>query len=402
MAVVAIGLTARPAARPVGAVQGAMSSVPQVGLAVGFAVSSPVSDLPEQASFAAPVARLASVPPFIPVPTLSFDGLKGTDDFFAPSAPNPNGDVGPNHYVQAAGTLVVVYDKTGAPLTAPFRVISLFASLGGLCSFHIAGGRVNVLYDPLAVRWLLSQIAFNPDPPYHQCIAISKTADPTGSYFLYDFVVPGSNFNDLPRFGVWADAYYMADDQFVKGTTFNGAGVFAFDRAKMLAGDATASFIYFNEGPGPGSMLPADVDGVTPPPVGAPGYFAMLAADEFGDPADAVRLFAFRANFANPGASTFSELPESPIPVAAFDPLGPNGSRQIEQPSPATSSHYLDAIQDRLMYRLAYRNFGGSRESLVVTHSINVGFDSSTTAGHQAAIPYDHLHLSLPPLTFPL
>ena len=400
MAVVAIGLTARPAARPVGAVQGAMSSVPQVGLAVGFAVSSPVSDLPEQASFAAPVARLASVPPFIPVPTLSFDGLKGTDDFFAPSAPNPNGDVGPNHYVQAAGTLVVVYDKTGAPLTAPFRVISLFASLGGLCSFHITGGRVNVLYDPLADRWLLSQIAFNPDPPYHQCIAISKTADPTGSYFLYDFVVPGSNFNDLPRFGVWADAYYMADDQFVKGTTFNGAGGFAFDRAKMLAGDATASFIYFNEGPGPGSMLPADVDGVTPPPVGAPGYFAMLAADEFGDPADAVRLFAFRADFANPGASTFSELPESPIPVAAFDPLGPNGSRQIEQPSPATSSHYLDAIQDRLMYRLAYRNFGGSRESLVVTHSINVGFDSSTTAGHQAAIRYYELRRSLPAGTF--
>src|SRR5207247_3297829 len=114
-----------------------------------------------------------------------------------------------------------------------------------------------------------------------------------------------------------SDAYYMADNQFLGGSTPRGAGAFAFDRAKMLAGDATASFIYFDL-PAFGGMLPADVDGQAPPPVGAPNYFAMLAADELGDAFDAMRLFSFHADFADPAAATFTELSESPLAVASF------------------------------------------------------------------------------------
>ena len=129
----------------------------------------------------------------MPAPLLSFDGVSNQDNFnafgFRVSPPDTDGDVGPNHYVQIVNLLVRVYDKAGNPLTAPFKLSSLFTPLGGQCAAPDAGDPI-ALYDPLADRWLLSQFAFTSisSPPYHECIAISKTGDPTGAYFLYDFV----------------------------------------------------------------------------------------------------------------------------------------------------------------------------------------------------------------------
>ena len=47
------------------------------------------------------------------------------------------------------------------------------------------------------------------------------------------------------------------------------------------------------------------------------------------------------------------------------------------------------------MHRLAYRNFG-SRESLVVTHTVNVGPNPLTVGGHQSAVRYYEFRRSLP------
>ena len=44
------------------------------------------------------------------------------------------------------------------------------------------------------------------NPNNHQLIAISQTGDPTGAYYLYDFMMPNNKFNDYPKFGVWSDA----------------------------------------------------------------------------------------------------------------------------------------------------------------------------------------------------
>ena len=41
----------------------------------------------------------------------------------------------------------------------------------------------------------------------HQCIAVSTTGDPLGTYYLYDFNF-GPEFPDYPKFGVWPDGYY--------------------------------------------------------------------------------------------------------------------------------------------------------------------------------------------------
>ncbi len=343
----------------------------------------------------------------IPAPLVSFDGLNNTDNFNAfGGRVNPsddNGDVGPNHYVQQINLLVRVFDKTGTPLTAPFKLSSLFAPIGGQCSVQDAGDPV-VLYDPLSDRWLLSQFAFASvsAPPYHECIAISKTADPTGAYYVYDFVTAGNELPDYPHLGVWPDAYYMMVHQFTNGGPFNGTGIYALDRKKMLAGDPTAGYIYFNlnlasHPEGVGGGLFADVDGLTPPSAGRPGIFAYFTATSFGDPANGIRLFDFHADFAVPANSTFTEPQTTyaaPLPVAAFSLANPPGRDDILQPPPATTAAALDAIADRFMHRMAYRNFG-DHESLVTNHT--VGAPASTTLGvFRAGVRYYELRRPLP------
>ena len=328
--------------------------------------------------------------PLIAAPENSFDGLSSDDNAAVLGVrylpPDTVGDVGPNHYVQAVNTLVRVYSRTGTPLTPAFLMSQLFSVLGAPCGTNDDGDPI-VLYDQAADRWLISQ--FVASSPYQQCIAISQTGDPTGAYHAYAFQMPNTKFNDYPHFGVWPDGYYMTDNQFQSGLFFAGAGVFAFDRARMLVGDPSAGFIYFDLASNDGGMLPSDWDGTNTPPAGAPNYFAQFTAGEFGDTADAMRVWEFRANFTTPALSTFTEHASSPVPVAAFNPTNPSGRLDIEQPSPATSSSYLDSIQDRLMHRLQYRNFG-THESLVVTHTVNVG-TGTTVATHRASVRYYEL-----------
>ena len=303
----------------------------------------------------------------MPAPAVTFDGLSNQDNFNVfggrVTPPDTNGDVGPNHYVQMTNVLVRVFSKTGAPLTAPFKLSTLFASVGGGCATRDNGDPV-VVYDPLADRWLLSQFCTLADPTPHQMIAVSQTPDPTGAYFVYDFRMPNDKLNDYPKLAVWPDAYYMTDNQF-GAAGFAGVGVFAFDRARMLAGDPTAGFIYFDLATNKGGMLPADLDGIDPPPAGTPGYFAQFQSSVFGEGIDGLRIFEFRADFANPVASTFTMRADSPVPVAGFDPRSPVGRTDIEQPAPGL---LVDSISDRLMHRLAYRNFG-THESMAVSYT---------------------------------
>jgi uncharacterized repeat protein (TIGR01451 family) len=362
-----------------------------------------------RASVAGGVKRDAAIQSDLPAPnmpstTVTFEGLGRTENIAAGfgnlSPPDTNGDVGPNHYVQMDNDLVRIWNKAGTPLTAPFKLSTLYTPLGGQCAQPDRGDPV-VLYDPLADRWMLSQFAFTGSgttPPYHQCIAISKTPDPTGAYYLYDFVTAGNEFPDYPHLGVWPDGYYMTVHQFTNGGPFNGEGVYSFNRAKMLAGDPSANYIYFslnltNFPEAIGGMLPSDLDGLTPPPAGAPNTFVYFTALDFGDPADGLRLFNFHADFTTPANSTFTERPEStynaPLAVASFNLVtptgGPEGRAAVPQPSPAaTAALALDAIADRLLFRLQYRNRGGF-ETLVLTHT--VGAPASATFGTFRAAP---------------
>jgi len=337
---------------------------------------------------------------------------QGAVSGFFVSPPDTVGDVGPNHYVQCVNLACQVFNKNGTPAAAVFTLRALFLGSGGTgdCSTLNDGDPI-VNYDPLADRWMLSQFAVGNRAGAglaHQCILVSQTADPTGAYFAYDFPVPEPYFNDYPKLGVWPDSYVMTAPLF-EGPVF-GQGIFAFNRAKMLAGDPTAEAIFLDltvSYPGLGRILPADVDGV-PPPAGEPNVLAGITANEAGDPQDGIRLLELKPNFSNPPATTLTEVPFSggSLAVAAYDPTFTQVSGNcgfaftsrddLEQPAPANCGMRIDALSDRPLHRLAYRNFG-TYESYVFTHAVDVNATpASAVSGHRAGIRYYELRRSLP------
>jgi hypothetical protein len=156
----------------------------------------------------------------------------------------------------------------------------------------------------------------------------------------------------------------------------------------MLVGDPEARVVYIDLGdPTIGGMLPADFDGLRAPPPGTPNPFAYFIASEFGDASDGLRIYDFAVDWADPESSTFTERAESPLAVAAFNPISASGRNDIVQ-SGATCSTALDAIGDRLMHRLQYRNSGGS-ETLTTSHTVNAnGITTCNAAGatYQAGV----------------
>src|SRR5438477_10782442 len=103
--------------------------------------------------------------------------------------PDTNGAVGPTQYVQMVNSAVSVYDKSGTRLLGPTAINALFSTLPATarCRLDNNGDPV-VIYDQLADRWLLSQFAINAGSgPWDECVAVSKTGDATGEYYIYDF-----------------------------------------------------------------------------------------------------------------------------------------------------------------------------------------------------------------------
>ncbi len=312
----------------------------------------------------------SQIGPFaIPAPTVSFNAQPNISGV---NPPDPVGDVGPNHYVAMSNLSLQIFTKTGTSVFGPVFTNTLWAGFGGACQTENSGDPI-VLHDQFADRWIITQFT-SAGPTYFNCVAISTSADPTGSYFRYAFST-GSNFPDYPKYGVWRDAYYISTREFA-GSSFAGVGAYAINRAQMIAGNPTPAVISFVVPPGAtpynigDGLLPADVDGTTLPPVGAPNYFvgSMDSGGPYGAPQDALTLWKFVADFTTPANSSFTLT--NTIPIANFDTIFDtcSGRQCIPQPGTATRVDIL-SYRQRPMHRLAYRNFG-SHESLVTNQSV--------------------------------
>jgi len=296
----------------------------------------------------------------------NFEGINNIDGVLPPDT---NGDVGENYYVQTVNLEYAIWDKSGHKRYGPVTINTLWKSFSGPCETSNDGDPI-VQYDHLADRWMISQFAL-PNYPFgdfYQCIAVSQTSDPTGAFYRYAFDISSNKLNDYPKFGVWADAYYMSINQFkMPAGRWGGAGAVAFERSQMLSG-LNARMVYFDLNsvdPNLGGMLPSDLDGPAPP-AGAPNIFAQMDDDSYGYSPDQVQLWDFHVDWANPNNSTFNH--DVSLSTDAFDTNMCNYARNCI-PQQGTSVK-VDAISDRLMYRLQYRNFG-DHETLVVNHTVD-------------------------------
>lgn len=302
--------------------------------------------------------------PNIPAPTLNFDGIPFPGVVCNCAPPDPNGAAGLNQYVEEVNEGIQVFNKsTGASEFGPIAISSIWSGFGGVCEFNGHGDGI-LLYDHFANRWVVSQFA-GTSQPTDECVAISTSADASGSYYRYGFHL-GSNYFDYPKIGVWPDAYYLSMNVFNSaGTTYMGPQPFALDRTNMLVGNP-ATFV---SPVGPlggtiGPMLPLDIDGPTLPASGAPETFVGFPA------AGTYPIYHFHVDFGTPLNSTWTTF--ATPPAAAFTQLcstGTNTRACVPQSGVTTSTSGLDGIGDRLMHRAAYRNFG-DHESVVTTYSV--------------------------------
>lgn len=353
-----------------------------------------VRDRDLQTAIRAPTSRT-----FI-VPAANFVGLgEAGGDSIACAPPDTDMAAGQNYVVEIVncaggfgqGTFAV-FDKTGARILGPIALGNLWTS--GVCATNGFGDNV-VLYDQFAHRWIISQFAGS-SRPTDECVAASQTGDPTGAYYVYDFPVYPNDFADYPKLAVWPDAYYASFNVFnASGTAFVGAGFVAFERTAMLQG-LTARMVRFT---GNGndlaySILPADVDGPTPPPAGSPGIFVdYVSPSLWGVPFYALEMWRMSVDWANPANSTLTGPTQ--ITVNPFnDGICSYARACIPEPSPATPSDYLDSLGDRLMFRLAYRNLANAatpHQALVVNQTVGTAALSSATVTPPAGIRWYEL-----------
>ena len=312
-----------------------------------------------------PLAAIGAVDSSAAAAPLAFVIGTGVDPNRRVAPPDTTGDLGPNHYVQWVNLRYAIYDVvrangaiTGFGLVNGFPKNGnvVFQNFGGACETNNDGDPI-VQYDQIANRWVLTQFSVS-TTPYLQCVAVSTTGDPTGTYHRYAFSY-GTDFNDYGKMGVWPDAYYMTYNMFRRGRTFGGSAVCAFERDRMLLGQS-ARQVCARTSTSYGSLLPADLEGTALPPAGAPNYLLSITTS-------ALQFWKFAVSWSGAGSGTLTG-PIVPAGVATFT-RACSGGTCIPQPG---TTQKLDSLADRLMYRLSYRNFG-TREALVVSHAVASG-----------------------------
>jgi hypothetical protein len=343
-----------------------------------------------QATITTPLSQPAiqnSVPraAFNAAPGVSFEGpglgMPGFSILGAP--PDPTLAVGPNHIVAWVNSQYAIFDKAGNKLLPGNGFVTgntLFTGLGDVCETTNRGDPI-LQYDRMADRWVLSQFAFavngsgNPIAPYRQCIAVSTTNNPMGTYNRYEIAfssVAPNGFNDYGKLGIWPDAYYTSYNVFQGSPAGANSGVAlcASDRTNMLLGNPAttvcAPVAFYASG---AAFLPGDLDGSTAPVTTAQGNIFMRQST-----VPALRMIKFKPDFVTPANTTFNDGFGGAAGSFVNITLGPttracNGAAGpcVAQPGTAT---LLDTLADRLMYRLEYRNRGGV-DSLVVTQSVD-------------------------------
>ena len=288
--------------------------------------------------------------------------------------PDPTLCVGPNHVIQmingSSGALFKVYNKSGGQVVAQ-TYLDAITGKGGL-------GDPIALYDQLADRFVLTEFANKPETGSEGLIiAVTKTSDPAGQWYVYYFST-GTTFPDYPKFSVWPDAYYGTTNDFANGSSYSGSSVYAFDRAKMIAGNGTTTMQKFTLGTTSKffSMCPVGLEGTALPPSGTGGLIAYMADDAWTSTTadtDSIGILEFKVDFVTPANTRITT--KASLATAAYksDICTTTRGQCITQPGTSTK---VEALHQKIMNQPIYRNFAGY-EGIVMSHVADKGSNIS-------------------------
>ncbi len=305
----------------------------------------------------------------ITAPLVKWEG--GND---ANSCPNdPNGAVGPTQYIQAYNSSYSVYSKTGALLKGPVDLKTLFTNIPG------DDGDPVILYDKFADRWFISEFQTDKAPTGFS-VAISKTNDATGAYYVYNFSNSGWNTNNIPdylKFSIWSDGYYMT-------ANLQPGQVVVLDRTRMLAGKSSSGMVVANYPFTPTCFSGAtnnslwndpkilDCDASALPPYGTPNFLVFFENTNSGGASNSIVFDKLVYDTTTPQSLTITKWDS--LKPAAFNAFFNNKNfATLSQPGVKSfASNAVDALDGAFYFRVPILMFTGYN-SVLLANTVNTG-----------------------------
>ena len=139
------------------------------------------------------------------------------------------------HFVQVTNSHIDMWTRQNTQALPLAKSVTL-ATFFGYTAQTLFDPRV--VYDSTWNRWIVTADAFAESSTVQRFfIAVSTTADPTGSFFIYNLNVTFfvNDFFDFPQLGIDQDAVLFTANIF-NGTSFHGADFFAVAKARLYNG----------------------------------------------------------------------------------------------------------------------------------------------------------------------
>ena len=220
--------------------------------------------------------------------------------------------VGNGYVVEAVNNAVRVNGTDGSRLTAPTALSEFFDLAPEVVRYadgHSDYGDFisdpKCYFDAQTDRFFLTELQIDVNKVSGDLgsassvlVAVTKTGDPTGSWNIYKIDTTNDDgsaehagcpcLGDQPLIGADANGFYISTNEFsIDGPEFNGAQIYALDKAALAAGDSPVNQVVFNTGtiatPDPGGIW-YTVQPATTPPGGsfAPDTEYFMSALQFG------------------------------------------------------------------------------------------------------------------------
>ncbi len=157
-------------------------------------------------------------------------GFLGHVDPLQSIPPDTHGAVGLTNVVTATNDFIIVHAKNGGAVLSKVTFATFFNNPGMSDPY--------MQFDPYLNRYWVSGISTeNTNKVY---IAVSKTSDPTGSWFRYNFTptsADGALLLDHPYLGFDNRLLVVTGRKFPGGASFTGPILFVFDKVSLAAGN---------------------------------------------------------------------------------------------------------------------------------------------------------------------
>jgi hypothetical protein len=160
--------------------------------------------------------------------------------------PDPNGVIGPSHFMEFINGTVAVYNRTNGASVQRKSDLKFWADAGlNVSAIDVSDPRV--IYDPTTQRWFATQVDFDPnatDPTTEAndfLLAVSTTPNPTGPWkaFMFQADPDNGDFADFPTLGLDGNAVYISGDFYSAGQVPEGPGLVSIPKADLIAATPT-------------------------------------------------------------------------------------------------------------------------------------------------------------------